>query len=388
MPSRITGNFVDTVIYGDECRAFVPFPLPPEPPLSIDSGLQAILDEAHVALGRLDGAVAQLSDSSLFLYCYVRREAVLSSQIEGTQSSLSDFLLFESDAQPGVPLVDVTEVSNYVAALELGMTRIRAGEAITASLLRDLHAVLLRSGRGSEKGPGSFRIEPNWIGGSRPRDAVYVPPPNREVPRLIADLEGFISQKNGGVSAIVRSAMAHVQFETIHPFLDGNGRVGRLLFPLILCSAGILSQPMLYLSLFFKRNRQEYYALLQRVRLEGDWESWIHFAGRGIVETANSCVQLSRSILSLFESDNIRIQSEAGRRAETALRAFKALQTRPIVGLPELVRLTGLTAPTAASAMRMLESAGIVQEVTGRRYNKRYSYGAYVALINEGTELA
>ncbi|MGD9126966.1 MAG: Fic/DOC family N-terminal domain-containing protein, partial [Planctomycetia bacterium] len=264
----------ETSTKGEKVRAFVPLALPPRPPIDWGGGLREKFDEALVALGRLDSVSVLLPDTSLFLYMYIRKEAVLSSQIEGTQSSLSDLLLFESEQLPGVPLDDVQEVSNYVIALEHGMKRLREGFPPSLRLIREIHEKLLLMGRGSERCPGEFRKSQNWIGGTRPGNAIFVSPPPEYVLECMGELEKFLHDKPERTSPLIKVALMHVQFETIHPFLDGNGRLGRLLITLLLCWEGILKEPMLYLSLYLKEHRQQYYDLLGEVRFNGNWEAW------------------------------------------------------------------------------------------------------------------
>jgi len=320
-----TGRYEVTAVGGKSVRAFVPAPLPPV----LDGGLQARLESAVLALGRLDGVSTLLPDKALFLYTYVRKEAVLSSRIEGTQSSLSDLLLFELDEAPGVPLDDVVEVSNYVAALDHGLARLRGGFPLSNRLIREIHGVLLSRGRGSGKDRGGFRRSQNWIGGSRPGNAVFVPPPHRSVPDCMAALEKFLQAEGDGLPVLLRAGLAHVQFETIHPFLDGNGRVGRLLITFLLCHAGVLRDPLLYLSLWFKQNRPTYYELLDRVRAEGDWESWLSFFLQGVKEVGDGAVSTAERLGEMFRTDRVRVES-AGRRAGSALRVHEALKARPI----------------------------------------------------------
>jgi Fic family protein len=274
-----------------EVRAFVPMPLPPKPGLAIGTELRDRLDAALLALGRLDSVTSLLPDTSLFLYMYVRKEAVLSSQIEGTQSSLSDLLLFEAEETPGAPLDDVMEVSNYAAAMEHGLKRIQGGFPLSNRLIREIHAILLSKGRGSEKSPGDFRRSQNWLGGTRSGNAVFVPPPPHELHECMGALERWLHDDPEKTPTLVKAALAHVQFETIHPFLDGNGRVGRLLITLLFCVEKILRDPLLYLSLYLKRHRDEYYTLLDRVRREGDWEAWIAFFADGVTESAAGAVE-------------------------------------------------------------------------------------------------
>ena len=380
-----TGLFDVTQVGGEEVRAFVPNPLPPEPPLELSGGRQRLLERATLALGRLDSITTLLPDPQLFLYAYVRREAVLSSQIEGTQSSLSDLLLFELDEAPGVPFDDVVEVSNYVAALEHGMARLRGGFPLSNRLIREMHEQLLARGRGSEKQPGEFRRSQNWIGGTRPGDAHFVPPPPSVVDELMSALERTFHEPAAQYPMVVTAALAHVQFETIHPFLDGNGRIGRLLIPLLLHDAGILQQPLLYLSLYFKEHREEFYRLLDRVRATGDWESWLDFFLEGVVATATGAVDTAQRLVALFKEDSARVQA-AGRGAATMLRVLRALHERPVITLNEVSRRAALSFPTAAKRMHALVSEGVARELTGYRRNRVFAYSRYLAILNEGGE--
>ncbi len=380
-----TGDYQVTAAGGERVQAFVPAALPPVPPLSFAGGLDRLLEAAVLAVGRLDGVSTLLPDKALFLYSYVRKEAVLSSQIEGTQSSLSDLLLFELDEAPGVPLDDVVEVSNYVAALDHGLGRLRDGFPLSNRLLREIHALLLARGRGSGKEPGEFRRAQNWIGGSRPGNAVFVPPPPNEVADCMAALERFLHADDDGLPVLVRAALAHVQFETIHPFLDGNGRVGRVLITLLLCQAGVLRDPLLYLSLYLKQNRATYYALLDQVRRDGDWEAWLEFFLEGVRVTAEGAVSAAQRLTALFQADRTRIELE-GRRAGSALRVHKALERRPILSLSATSEATGLSFPAASSGMELLVTLGIARERTGKRRNRLFVYERYLAMLNEGTE--
>jgi Fic family protein len=380
-----TGLYEVTTAGGEEVRAFVPAPLPPQPPVNFDAALQRALESAVLALGRLDGVSALLPDTSLFLYTYVRKEAVLSSQIEGTQSSLSDLLLFELDEAPGVPLDDVVEVSNHVAALDHGLNRLREGFPLSNRLIREIHGVLLSRGRGSGKDPGEFRRSQNWIGGSHPGTAVFVPPPQTAVEGCMASLERFMHAEDDPLPALVRAGLAHVQFETIHPFLDGNGRVGRLLITLLLCHAGVLREPLLYLSLHFKQQRATYYELLSRVRGEGDWEAWLAFFLDGVRATAEGAVETAQRLAKIFQGDRRRIEPQ-GRRAGSALRVHETLKARPILSLGAICERTGLSFPAAASAMDLLVELGIARERTGKRRNRLFVYEQYLSTLNEGTE--
>ncbi|HUG99135.1 MAG TPA: Fic family protein [Gammaproteobacteria bacterium] len=380
-----TGRYEAMTTADELVRAFVPAPLPPVPPIDLAGERQRLLERALLACGRLDGVTVLLPDAELFLYSYVRREAVLSSQIEGTQSSLSDLLLFELEEAPGAPLDDVVEVSNYVAALEHGLTRLRGRFPISCRMLRELHMRLLARGRGAGKQPGEFRSSQNWIGGTRPGNAHFVPPPPQHVADCMAQLERFIHATDDGLPALVRAGVAHVQFETIHPFLDGNGRVGRLLIVMMLADAGVLAQPLLYLSLYFKQQRPEYYRLLSAVRREGDWEAWLEFFLEGVCATAQSALDTAHRLLALFRDDAARVQG-LGRASANALRVFDVLRARPLANIGYLAVHTGIAYPTAARAVDALEKLGIVREITDRRRNRIFAYGRYLEILNEGGE--
>jgi len=380
-----TGRYEETAVGGERVRAFVPSPLPPEPAVVFQGDLQRTLESAVLSLGRLDGVFSLLPDKALFLYTYVRKEAVLSSQIEGTQSSLSDLLLFELDEAPGVPIDDVVEVSNYVAALDHGLARLREGFPLSNRLIREIHGVLLSRGRGHNKSPGEFRRSQNWIGGTRPGNARLVPPPHHLVPDCMTELERFLHAEGDGVSVLVRAGLAHVQFETIHPFLDGNGRVGRLLITFLLCHARVLNEPLLYLSLYFKQHRSIYYELLDRVRREGDWEAWLEFFLEGVKETSEGAVTTAQRLAALFQEDRTKVEA-AGRRAGSALRVHELFKARPILSLPGICAVTGLSFPGATSAMDVLIERGIARELTGKRRNRLFLYDRYLGILSEGTE--
>ncbi len=379
------GRYESISAGGEPVRAFVPAPLPPDPALVLDGPLQRALEAATLALGRLDAVSMLLPDDTIFLYAYVRKEAVLSSQIEGTRSTLSDLLRFELEDAPGVPFEDVVEVSNYVAALDHGLRRLGEGFPLSNRLIREIHAVLLSRGRGSGKAPGEFRRSQNWIGGTRPGNAGFVPPPHTAVPDCMAALERFC-HADDGLPSLVRAGLAHVQFETIHPFLDGNGRVGRLLVALLLCNAGALRQPLLYLSLYLKQHRSRYYDLLNRVRLTGDWEEWLAFFLEGVQVTAEGAVTTSRRLVETFAADRAAVERDAGRRAGSALRVLDALKTRPVLSLAEVCNRSGLSFPAASSAMQTLAGQGIVRELTGRPRNRLFCYDRYLSILAEGTE--
>jgi Fic family protein len=385
MKRDLQGTYSTITTAGESVRAFVPAPLPPVPPLAWDAELRDKFDRALVALGRLDAVSVLLPDTSLFLYMYVRKEAVLSSQIEGTQSSLSDLLFYEVNRQPGVPLDDVQEVSNYVAALRHGLARIEEGFPLSLRLLKEVHAVLLTKGRGSQQTPGEFRRSQNWIGGTRPGNAHFVPPPADRLMECMGALEHFLHDQPEKTPALIKAALAHVQFETIHPFLDGNGRLGRLLITLLLCSEGVLREPLLYLSLYFKSHRQQYYSLLNHVRLTGDWESWLDFFADAVIETAEIAVETARSLARLAETDRQRINT-LGRSAGSALRVHQAMLEHPVVSSGQLVEKTGMTAATVNAVLLRLAQLGVVSELSGQQRNRLYSYTAYINLMNQGTE--
>jgi Fic family protein len=385
MDRGIQGRLLHRTTASEPFSAFRPLPLPPEPPLRFDEALLALLARAEHALGRLDGVAKLLPEPSLFLYLYVRKEAVLSSQIEGTQSSLADLLLYESREVPGVPLADVEEVSRYVAALQHGLSRLREGFPLSARLIREIHAVLLSSGRGSGKDPGEFRRSQNWIGGSRPGNALFVPPPPEEVADCIGELESFLHEAFAPLPLLVKAALAHVQFETIHPFLDGNGRIGRLLITLLLWAEGALSQPLLYLSLHFKIHRSRYYDLLQRVRLEGDWEGWLEFFLLGVAQTANEASVLAQRMLALFASDRERIEP-LGRAAASVLAVHHLFQSRPLLSISAAAQGAERSVPTVTAALVQLAKLGIVREVTGRRRSRLFVYQELLDLLQEGDE--
>jgi Fic family protein len=354
--------------------------------LALDIELHRLLDEANQALGRLDGITLLLPDPSQFLYTFIRKEAVLSSQIEGTMSSLSDLLLFENEVSPGVPVEDVEEAANYIAAMNHGIDSIASGSLpLSNRLLREVHARLLRSGRGSDKTPGEFRRSQNWLGGTRPGDARYVPPPWQEVASAMSDLERFLHDDPSPSPVLIKAALAHVQFETIHPFLDGNGRVGRLLITLLLVDQGVLRRPLLYLSLYLKRNRDAYYEHLQGVRTDGSWEEWLRFFLEGVVEVAASTAQTTKGIVEMIERDRGRIHG-LGRGAATALRVHDLAVKRVVVKAPTAARQLDLSEPPVYAAISRLEDLGILREVTGRPRGKTYVYGEYMDILNEGTE--
>ncbi len=386
MKRNLQGNYVSISTVGEKAQAFVPAPLPPQPPVEWSASLREKFDYAMLTLGRLDSVSVLLPDTSLFLCMYVRKEAVLSSMIEGTQSSLSDLLLFEFGSQPGVPLDDVQEVSNYVAALNYGLQRLNDDFPLSLRLLKDIHSLLLSKGRGRDCYPGEFRRSQNWIGGSRPATASFVPPPPEYVQDCMGKLELFLHNQPEKTPVLVKAALTHVQFETIHPFLDGNGRLGRLIIPLLLCSEGVLKEPMLYLSLYFKTHRQRYYELLNEVHLSGDWEAWLDFFADAVSFTATQAIETAQQLLALAAHDGRRI-SLLKRLSGSAHRVQKALLERPVAS-PNWIRgKTLLSQATVNTCLRALEQLGIVKEITGQKRNRLYSYAEYIRIMSEGNEL-
>lgn len=385
MKRQRTGETVDCSTVGETVRAFVPSPLPPDPPLDLSGPLRDALDHAHLELGRLDGIASILPDTSLFLYMYIRKEALLSSQIEGTQSSLSDLLLFENDAAPGVPLDDVREVSCYVAAMEHGLRRLREGLPLCNRLVREIHGVLLAQGRGAGKQPGEFRRSQNWLGGTRPGNARFVPPPPHRLPECLDAFEKFLNDEPERTSTLLKAALAHVQFETIHPFLDGNGRLGRLLVTLLFCHEGVLREPLLYLSLYFKQHRQAYYDLLQEVRTEGDWEAWVAFFADAVRETARQAVATAARLAEVVRQDRERVRS-LKKLAGSSLRVLDALARRPVAAVAQVGAATGIVASSVSNALGAMAELGVVREITGRKRNRLFCYDRYLRILSEGTE--
>lgn len=382
MKRGLIGSYQESVAAaGEAVRSFVPEPLPPKEPIIFTPQRQHLLEQATLALGRLDSITLLLPEPDIFLYSYVRREAVLSSQIEGTQSSLSDLLLFEIDEAPGVPFDDAVEVSRYVAAMDHGLSRLNEGFPLCNRLFREMHEVLLSHGRGAQKQPGEFRRSQNWIGGTRPGNAYFVPPPPQMVPKCMDDLESFLHDKEQPYPTLIKAALAHVQFETIHPFLDGNGRLGRLLISFILHHDGLLSKPLLYLSLYFKEHREYYYDLLNRVRTEGDWEQWIDFFLEGVKETAIDAVTTAKALVDTIKEDEARVQSK-GRQAGSMMRCLQAFSHRPVETIRGICTLTQLSYPAAAKAIEELKTMGIIEEITGKKRNRIYVYTHFLEILN------
>lgn len=374
-------RYVTSTMSGERVQAFVPAPLPPDARTVDLASLQGILAEANQAIGRLDGMTSAFPDLNLFLYSYVRKEAVLSSQIEGTQSSLSDLLLYENAEIPGVPLDDVQEVSSYVAALNHGLKRLRGGFPLSLRLIREIHEVLLSKGRGSHAQPGEFRKSQNWIGGSRPGNAVYVPPPPEYVMDCLGDLESFLHEEENSLPLLIRAGLVHAQFETIHPFLDGNGRVGRLLITFMLTDKQMLHEPVLYLSLFFKKHRRLYYDRLNGTRKGHGWTEWLDFFLQGVRDTAKQAVQTAIEIDRLFGADKEKIE-RFGRGATSALLIYQLAQASPIFSIKHAARESKLSFPTASAAIQRLTDAGILHESSGKRRDRLFLYAKYLDVLN------
>jgi Fic family protein len=386
MKRSLQGQYERSSTAGEVVSAFVPAPLPPQPPIEWTTELRERFDRALIALGRLDGISDLLPDPSLFLYLCIRKEAVLSSMIEGTQSSLSDLLRYEVEPVQDVRAGDVREVVRYVAAMEHGLRRLAEGFPLSLRLLREIHEILLNSGRGSEKSPGEFRTSQNWIGGTRPGNAFFVPPPPEKVSGCMGDFERFLHDIPSATPTLPKAALAHVQFETIHPFLDGNGRLGRLLITLLQCEQKVLHKPLLYLSLYFKTNRARYYELLDIVRRTGDWEAWLCFFAEAVVATADQAADSIRRIHALLEDDRKRISS-LGRMSGTLTSLHEAFQ-RHILATPYLLgKETGISQPTVNKGLQILVELGMVRETTQRRRSRVFQYTEYLSIMEQGTEL-
>lgn len=379
-PARRAGTYVRQL---EGYRAFVPKPLPPDSGIAYDDRMLALLSGADRALGRLDGSTSTLPNPDLFVFMYVRREAALSSQIEGTQASLIDLLEFEAHAaRPDAP-VDVEEIANYVGAMNLGLERL-ASLPLSLRLIRDIHARLLSGVRGSSLTPGEFRRTQNWIGppGCSLADATYVPPPAHAMTDALSDWERFLHDARP-MPPLIKVGLAHAQFETIHPFLDGNGRIGRLLITFLLVQSGVLSRPLLYLSFFFKQHRAAYYAHLQAVRDNGAWESWLRFFLRGVAEVAAEATANAHRITEMRESHRNLITSRLGRGAGKALVLLEQLYFRPVVNVPAIMAITGLSSARANALVLELEAMGLLNETSGRRRNRVFAYAPYLALFAE-----
>ncbi len=378
------GTYKTVRVTGESYKAYIPQPLPPHPALNLDK-LYIHLDKATQALAELNSITKIIPNPSLFIYMYVRKEALLSSQIEGTQSSFSDLIFFENDQQPHVPVEDVEEVSNYVAAINYGLKRLEKDLPLSLRLFKEIHAILLRGGRGALKSPGEFRTTQNWIGGSRPGNALFVPPSPDHLMECLGAFEKFLNTKKSKLPPLIRAGLAHVQFETIHPFLDGNGRLGRLLITLLLCEEGLLHAPVLYLSLYLKKHRTTYYNLLQEVRTHGTWETWLEFFLDGVHKSAQQAVATVEKINALFVKDIKKINA-LGRAKISCLATFECMKKIPQISAPLLAQKLEVTTPTARSALNNLVELGILEEMGGNERSKMYRYHKYLSILEEGTE--
>lgn len=382
---RTSGTYHDLASGG---RAFIPAQLPPDPPIAFDPELLRLVTEAERALGRLDGATNALPAADLFVAMYVRREAALSSQIEGTEASLEDLLAYESDwlkdDRPG----DVGDVVNYISAMNYGLKRLETSR-LSLQLVCDIHSRLLRGTRGGESQPGQFRQIQNWIGrpGSTPATARYVPPPPDRMTELLDNLERFFHTEHSG-PLLVSIGLTHAQFESIHPFLDGNGRVGRLLITFQLCAAGVLKRPLLYLSHYFKRYRQEYYDRLQAVRDQGDWESWLKYYLEGVRSVALEATGLAHRITALQSRDHRRVAESLGGSVTSALALLDSLYSRPILSVKQAAVASRLTFANANKLVEVLVRLGLLREITGRKRDRRFEYSNYIRLFREKEESA
>jgi len=382
MKKRI-GTYLTHKVSGESYRTYIPPKLPPTPPIDLER-LYPYLEKATQALAELNSVAKSIPNISLFIYIYVRKEALLSSQIEGTQSSFSDLILFEHHQKPNVSLEDVEEVSNYVRAMSYGLERLETFP-LSLRFLREIHGVLLSGGRGSTKQPGEFRRSQNWIGGSRPGNALFVPPAPEKLMECLSNFEHFLHDEECKLPLLIKAGLLHVQFETIHPFLDGNGRLGRLLITLLLCESGMLDEPILYLSLYLKRNRNVYYDLLQQVRLYGTWETWLEFFLEGIFKSAKQALHTVAEINFLFKTDLAKLEV-LGRARFSCSRILEYLKKLPQVSVSLLCQELEMTAPTARASLNHLVRLGIVEEVSGKKRDKVYVYCHYLALLEEGAE--
>lgn len=378
------GTYVKQGTTGAYYKAYVPKKLPPEPTLEMDK-LYPLLDKAIQEVAHLNALAKSVPNKSLFIYMYVRKEALLSSQIEGTQSSFADLMLFEHDQKPQVAIEDVEEVSHYVEAIMYGLKRIKEDFPLSLRLIREIHGVLLRGGRGQHKTPGEFRRSQNWIGGSRPGNALFVPPSPEYLKECLSDLEKFLYDEECPYHILIKAGLVHVQFETIHPFLDGNGRVGRLLIIFMLCESGFLSDPILYLSLYLKQNRRLYYDLLQQVRENGTWETWLEFFLQGVATTAKQASVTIEKINHLFAKDMQAIET-LGKARFSAEVVFEYLKKLPQVSVSLLAQELEMTEPTARVALEHLQQLNIVEEITGKRRDRTYVYKKYLSILEQGTE--
>lgn len=384
--ARVTGTYIVDTTAGVAARAFVPHPLPPDPPLSLTAEDDDLVARANQAIGRLKGLTRLLPDTSLLIYMYIRKEALLSSEIEGTVSSLEDLLLLENSDAPGIPLEDTRDVLNYVRAIEHGLKLASSGGLpIAGRLLRETHKVLLAQGRGASKEPGQYRRSLVRLGGTSFQDASFIPPPAHLVPDCMAAFEKFINDIPTRTPTLLKAALAHAQFETIHPFRDGNGRLGRLLITLLLCAEEALKEPTLYLSLYFKTHRQTYYEKLQRVRTHGDWEGWLRFFLKGVLETVSKAEELASAMLAMFDAHETQLLKKLGGRSSSALRVHQFMRRQPVFSAPKAARGSGLTAPTVTSCIVAMKRLRMVRELKTSKRPRLYAYQPYIELLSERT---
>lgn len=381
MNKRI-GTYLAQKASGEPYKAYIPPKFRLKPLVDLTK-LYPYLEKATRALAELNSIHKSIPNISLFIYMSVRKEALLSSQIEGTQSSFSDLMLFEHHQKPEVSLEDVEEVSNYVKAITYGLSRLKEDFPLSLRLLREIHGVLLSGVRGSEKLPGEFRRSQNWVGGTRPGTALFVPPPVDHLNECLSDLENFLYDDS--LPVLIKAGIAHLQFETIHPFLDGNGRLGRLLITLMLCNSGVLEEPILYFSLYLKQNRQVYYNLLQEVRLNGNWESWLEFFLEGVFKSAKQGIQTANAINHLFNTDYVKVKT-LGRARFSCEQILEYMKKLPQVKVAFLAKELGMTAPTIRNALNYMVDLGILGEVSGKKRDKMYVYRNYLQILEEGAE--
>lgn len=381
MKKRI-GKFITQKHTKEAFKAYIPQDLPPIPQIDISS-FSSLLEKATAAIGELNNTTQTIPNISLFVYMYVRKEALLSSQIEGTQSSFSDLILFENKLKPEITLDDVEEVSNYVKAMQFGLTKLADGFPLSLRLIRDIHNVLLSGSRGNNMNPGEFRKSQNWIGGTRPGNAIFVPPPVENLNDCLRNLEKFMHDDT--MPVLIKTAISHVQFETIHPFLDGNGRLGRLLITLLLINGELLEQPILYLSLYLKQHRKKYYDLLQEVRMNGTWETWIEFFLDGILLTCKQAIKTSQDINKLFVGDITKIES-LGRIRFSCIKVLEYLKHLPQTSVLQISKDLEITQPTARTALNKMVEVGILEETSGKERDKNYVYKKYLDILELGTD--
>lgn len=379
MQRGIQGKLIKCSLSSESYQAYVPNALPPKPAIDLKV-VSPLLEKANQAIGALNGVISTVPNPAVINYMYVRKEALLSSQIEGTQSTLDDLLKYEAQQTQGIPVADASEVSSYVAALNYGIERINTGFPLALRLIKEIHAILLKNSRGKTKLPGEFRSSQNWIGGTRPGNARFVPCPPDKLMKVLGQLEIFMNEDDN-IPTLLKAAMIHVQFETIHPFLDGNGRLGRLLITFFLCVKEILKSPFLYLSLFFKKNRSLYYEYLNNVRYDGDWESWFNFFLEGIIETSNDARETILKIQKLFAEDENKLQ-DLGRAQPSALEILQQFEQKPVLTVAEIEKKITLARPTIISSINRLIKLGIITNTSEKKWGQTYAYTNYINLLS------